>query len=55
MGQPLNHMLHMLCTDIQSTMLLFYCSLVLIARGLAHKIRSIMPFSRYAMNMKNTN
>ena len=23
MGQPLNHMLHMLCTDIQSTMHLF--------------------------------
>ena len=23
MGQPLNHMLHMLCTDIQSSMLLF--------------------------------
>ena len=38
MGQPLNHMLHMLCIDISSAMLLFSLSLVLIARVLAHRI-----------------
>ena len=55
MGQPLNQMLHMLCTDNQSSRLLFSCSFLLIARGLAYRIRSINPSFRYAMNMKNIN
>ena len=55
MGHRLNHTLHMLCTGMQSSILLFSFSFVLHARGFVHRIRSIMLFFRYAMNMKKAN